>query len=154
MEIKYHGEELTVGGRYFYCNSVDRHKIDEFLALWKNKVIEAQDGESAYIAVEWDDRGYNEIAHIPILKCFKAIKQGEKVSLYAVEAYDWDYDAWPESSFYGTWDKDCWLRTFSDLEASQMPLRWISESYLAQYNLQEFIDLAIYSGSHQSTNTA
>jgi hypothetical protein len=73
MEVKYLGEELSVGDRFFYCDSVNNDKVEKLLALWKTRVIEMQDGESAYIAVEWGIF-VDPIMALPVLKCFKAIK--------------------------------------------------------------------------------
>lgn len=144
MEIKYLGEELSVGNRFFYCNSVENNKVKELIALWKNKVIAMQDGESAYIAVEWDTF-VDEVMCLPALKCFKAIKQGEKIKISSIEAVDPIYDVH---------DEDYWLWTFSDSESSQVARWWIRELCLAECSVEGFIDLLIYSGSRQATGTA
>ncbi|MEX0268847.1 hypothetical protein AB3R30_06885 [Leptolyngbyaceae cyanobacterium UHCC 1019] len=144
MEVKYLGEELSVGDRFFYCNSVGRNKVKELITLWKNKVIDLQNGESAYIAVEWDTF-VDEIMGLPSLRCLKAIKQGEKVKIYSVEAVDPIYDVY---------DEDYWLWTFSDSESSQASCALTRELCLAEYSMENFIDLLIYSDSHQAISIA
>jgi hypothetical protein len=137
MDVKYLGEKLSIGDHFFYCNSVKKNKVNELVAQWKNKIVEMQNGKSAYIAVEWDTIA-DEVLCLSTLKCLKAIKQEGKIRLLSVEAVD---------PFYDAYDEDYWLWTFSDLEARQLSWIWIGEFCLAEYSVEKFTELSIYSGA-------
>lgn len=129
--------ELSIGNRFFYCSSVHSTQLTELVAMWKQRIVEMQEGESACIVLCWSAMSGGDIS-VPILEGLKAIKQEGRIIFYTIFAVDPLLDG----------DED-WLWVFSDSDGSLFSRIWGTGEHIAEYSMQELIDLPIYKGSSQ-----
>ena len=125
--------ELSIGNRFFYCTSVYPTQPTELIAMWKQRIVEMQEGESACIALRWSPTS-GDIC-VSILEGLKAIKQEGRIIFYTIFADDPALDG----------DED-WLCVFSDSDGSLFSSIWETCEHIAEYSMQEFIDLPIHTG--------
>lgn len=121
MENKF-GQNFSVGHLTFFCDSVEKKKVHELLSLWKSKIIEIQNGESAYIPLHWT----SNVDNFNCIRLLKALKQEEKISLYSIDVVDPLDD--PN-------DHDYWLFTFSG--PFIVPGVRLGESFLGEVSMCE-----------------